>query len=83
MDPLVRAYPFDTLTSHNRYTLLNRSTDTLFRSGPAKLDSVLRFIQPERMDTRMRKRRNFSDQFKASVVLEALRGDKTVKEIAA
>ena len=35
------------------------------------------------MDTRMTKRRNFSDQFKAAVALEALRGDKTVHEIAA
>ena len=31
----------------------------------------------------MTKRRNFSDNFKASVALEALRGDKTVQEIAA
>ena len=31
----------------------------------------------------MTKRRNFSDNFKAVVVLEALRGDKTVQEIAA
>ena len=31
----------------------------------------------------MTKRRNFSGQFKASVALEALRGDKTVQEIAA
>tara|TARA_B110000879_G_scaffold200542_1_gene274634 strand:+ start:349 stop:747 length:399 start_codon:yes stop_codon:yes gene_type:complete len=29
------------------------------------------------------KRRNFSDQIKAAVALEALRGDKTVQEIAA
>jgi len=35
------------------------------------------------MDTRMTKRRNFSDKFKAAVSLEALRGDKTVQEIAA
>jgi transposase len=35
------------------------------------------------MDTIMTKRRNFSDQFKATVALEALRGDKTVQEIAA
>jgi hypothetical protein len=35
------------------------------------------------MDARMTKRRNFSNQFKAAVVLEALRGDKTVQEIAA
>jgi transposase len=35
------------------------------------------------MDTRMTKRRNFSDKFKAAVALEALRGDKTVQEIAA
>ena len=34
------------------------------------------------MDTRMTKRRNFSDKFKATVALEALRGDKTVQEIA-
>ena len=31
----------------------------------------------------MTKRRNFSDKFKAVVALEALRGDKTVQEIAA
>jgi transposase-like protein len=31
----------------------------------------------------MTKRRNFSDQFKAAVALEALRGDKTVQEIVA
>ena len=31
----------------------------------------------------MTKRWNFSDQFKAAVVIEALRGDKTVQEIAA
>jgi transposase len=35
------------------------------------------------MDTRLTKRRNFSDKFKAAVALEALRGDKTVQEIAA
>ena len=31
----------------------------------------------------MTKRRSFSDKFKATVVLEALRGDKTAPEIAA
>ena len=31
----------------------------------------------------MTKRRNFSDKFKAAVALDALRGDKTVQEIAA
>jgi transposase len=31
----------------------------------------------------MAKRRKFTDQFKAKVALEALRGDKTVQEIAA
>ena len=31
----------------------------------------------------MTKRRNFSDKFKATVALEALRGDKTMQEIAA
>jgi hypothetical protein len=31
----------------------------------------------------MTKRRSFSDKFKATVALEALRGDKTAKEIAA
>ena len=35
------------------------------------------------MDIEMTKRRNFSEQFKATVALEALRGDKTVQEIAA
>ena len=31
----------------------------------------------------MTKRRNFSDKFRAAVSLEALRGDKTVQQIAA
>ena len=31
----------------------------------------------------MTKRRNFTDQFKAKIALEALRGDKTIQEIAA
>ena len=31
----------------------------------------------------MGKRRNFTDQFKAKVALEALRGDTTIQEIAA
>jgi transposase-like protein len=31
----------------------------------------------------MTKRRNFSDKFKDAVAIEALRGDKTVQEIAA
>ena len=35
------------------------------------------------MDTRITKRWNFSDKFKAAVALEALRGDKRVQEIAA
>ena len=35
------------------------------------------------MDTRITKRRNFSDNFKTAVALEALRGDKPVQEIAA
>lgn len=31
----------------------------------------------------MAKRRNFTEKFKAKVALKALRGDKTVQEIAA
>lgn len=31
----------------------------------------------------MTKRRKFSDQFKAKIALEALRGDRTIQEIAA
>ena len=31
----------------------------------------------------MAKRRNFTDQFKAKVALEALRGDRSIQEIAA
>ena len=31
----------------------------------------------------MTKRRRFTDQFKAKVALEALRGDRTIQEIAA
>lgn len=30
MDPILRAYPFDALISHNRYTLLNRSASDMF-----------------------------------------------------
>ena len=50
---------------------------------PAKLDSLLRCIQHERMDAIMTKQRYLSDNFKATVALEALRGDKTVQDIAA
>ena len=60
-----------------------RLTSIKFWSGLANTDSVLRCVQPERMDTRNTKRRNFSDNFKAAVALEALRGDKTVQEISA
>jgi len=35
------------------------------------------------VDRRMTKRRNISDKFKATVALEALRGNKAVQEIAA
>jgi len=35
------------------------------------------------MDMQMTTRRRFSDKFKATVALEALRGDKTVQQIAA
>jgi len=35
------------------------------------------------MDTKMTMRRRFSDKFKATVALEALRGDRTVQQIAA
>jgi transposase len=35
------------------------------------------------MDTKMTTRRRFSDKFKATVALEALRGDRTVQQIAA
>jgi transposase-like protein len=31
----------------------------------------------------MAKRRNFTDQFKAKIALDALRGDKTIQAIAA
>jgi len=41
-------------------------------------------VYPERRrDTKMGKRRKFTDQFKAKIALEALRGDKTIQEIAA
>ncbi|MCR9274219.1 MULTISPECIES: aldo/keto reductase [Mameliella] len=30
MEPILRAYPFDALISHNRFTLLNRSADAMF-----------------------------------------------------
>lgn len=37
----------------------------------------------EQLAYEMTKRRRFTDQFKAKVALEALRGDRTVQEIAA
>ncbi|MBY6160446.1 aldo/keto reductase [Mameliella alba] len=30
MEPILRAYPFDALISHNRFTLLNRAADAMF-----------------------------------------------------
>ena len=42
------------------------------------MDSVLRCIQLERMDTRRTKRRNFSDQFMTKVALQALRGARVI-----
>ena len=30
MEPILAAYPFDALISHNRYTLLNRAADRMF-----------------------------------------------------
>ncbi|SMX38223.1 aldo/keto reductase [Maliponia aquimaris] len=30
MEPILRAYPFDALISHNRFTLLNRSAEAMF-----------------------------------------------------
>ena len=47
------------------------------------LDSRLRCIPNLRRDPRLAKRRSFTDQSKAKLALEALRGDKTVQEIAA
>ena len=38
-------------------------------SGPANSDRVLRCVQSERMDTRMTKRRNFSDHFTVLTVM--------------
>ena len=48
-------------------------------SDPRKLDSWFRYIPNLRRDTEMAKRRKFTDQFKAKVALEALRGDKAVQ----
>ena len=59
---------------------MDKSVSALKRSD--KLDSVLRCTQPEWMDIDMTKRWNFSAQFKATVALKALCGDKTVQEIS-
>lgn len=36
MEPLLAAYPFDALISHNRFTLLNRSADAMFDAAHAR-----------------------------------------------
>lgn len=36
MEPILAAYPFDALISHNRYTLLNRSADGMFSDAHAR-----------------------------------------------
>lgn len=36
MEPILAAYPFDALISHNRYTLLNRSADRMFSDAHAR-----------------------------------------------
>lgn len=41
MFPLLRAYPFDTLINHNRYTLLNRQADEMFDYAHQKGIAVL------------------------------------------
>ena len=46
-----------------------------------KLDSVAKMYPTRLNGYENDKRLNFSDQFKAAVALEALRGDKTVHEI--
>lgn len=34
MFPILRAWPFDALVSHNRMTLVNRSADAMFTTIP-------------------------------------------------
>ena len=41
MEPILRAHPFDALISHNRYTLLNRCADGMFRDADARGIAVL------------------------------------------
>ncbi|MEO0501824.1 MAG: aldo/keto reductase [Pseudomonadota bacterium] len=36
MEPILAAYPFDALISHNRFTLLNRSADRMFDDAHAR-----------------------------------------------
>lgn len=57
--------------------------DSIRRSDPAELDSVPRSIQQERQNTQMTKIRSSMDKFKATLALEALRGDRTTQEVAA
>ena len=47
------------------------------------MDSLLRCIPPKKEGYAMSTRRRFGTEFKAKVALEALRGDKTIQEIAA
>ncbi|MEM9970960.1 MAG: aldo/keto reductase [Pseudomonadota bacterium] len=41
MEPILRAYPFDALISHNRFTLLNRSASAMFDYAAAHGIAVL------------------------------------------
>ncbi len=52
------------------------------RGGPGKSGSCLRCIPPTEEGYAMTKRRRFSGELKAKVALEALRGDRTLQEIA-
>lgn len=41
MEPLLRAYPFDALISHNRFTLLNRAASAMFDYAQAQGMAIL------------------------------------------
>lgn len=41
MEPVLRAYPFDALINHNRFTLLNRSADAMFTEAKDRGIAIL------------------------------------------
>ena len=67
----------------NQVGFVEKHGDLTDRGGPGKSDRSLRCIPPSDGGMQMsNKRRRFSGELKAKVALEALRGDRTLQEIA-